>query len=92
MNKKKHRLVGLLVLCIAAFIGCSDREELEEQQAEQIVIEHHQKDIGHVEITSITHKGNRFVVEWVNDANCEQGTTSVRDDTGAVTILGASIC
>jgi uncharacterized protein YcfL len=86
---KKITIVLLLSLILS---GCNNIEsKISEEQAKQIVLEHHTKEIGEVEIISVTTKFNKYIIEWENKENCEKGTDSVNKN-GELKMIEASIC
>ena len=91
MKKIGYIIVFVLVLFIAS--GCNDATpKITEEQAKSIVIEQHTNTIGEVEIISVTHKNNEYIIEWENKENCENGIDSVDDQDGEVEMVEASIC
>jgi hypothetical protein len=83
----------LFVLLIFIVSGCSSAElKISEEQAKSSVIEHHTGNIGKVEILSVDHKNNNYIVEWKNEGNCENGIDSVDGENGAIKMIKASIC
>lgn len=82
----------MLVLLFFILSGCnSSNTKITEEQAKAIVIEHHTNQIGKVEIVSVTTKFNKYIIEWENKENCEEGTDTV-NKKGEVTMVDASIC
>ncbi|MGN7175894.1 hypothetical protein BK139_07675 [Paenibacillus sp. FSL R5-0490] len=71
--------------------GCSIESKITEEQAKAIVIDYHTKQIGNVEIISVTAKFNKYIIEWENKENCEQGTDRV-DSNGEIKNIESSIC
>ncbi len=71
--------------------GCSIESKITEEQAKAIVIDYHTKQIGNVEIISVTTKFNKYIIEWENKENCEEGTDSV-DSSGEIKSIESSIC
>ncbi|WP_146813071.1 hypothetical protein [Halobacillus faecis] len=74
------------------FISCSTNESgISEKEAKAIVVEHHTSEFGEVEVTSVTTKFNKFIVEWENKGNCESGTDTVNGN-GEVKTREVTIC
>ncbi len=74
--------------------GCNhlSKPKISEEQAKSIVLEDHTKSIGTVEIKSVIHKGNHYIVKWGNKENCENGIDYI-DDQNCNLIKGeAEIC
>ncbi|HAQ08407.1 MAG TPA: hypothetical protein DCR24_13145 [Bacillus bacterium] len=91
MKKMGCIFVFLLFLFLAS--GCDNATpKITEEQAKSIVIEQHTNTIGEVEIKSVTHKNNEYIIEWENKENCENGIDSVNDQDGEVEMVEASIC
>ncbi|MCM3568121.1 hypothetical protein [Neobacillus mesonae] len=86
-----------LILCISLNLvmsGCNDfsKPKIPEEQAKSIVIKDHTKQIGKVEIKSVSHKGNEYIIQWVNKENCESGTDYVDDKNGKIKKGETTIC
>lgn len=82
-------IIALLNLLL---IGCNSLEDkISEGQAKVMVIDHHENDIGKVEIVDVTIKFNKYIIEWENKQNCENGIDSV-NKKGEITMIEASIC
>lgn len=88
---KKITIIAFLLL-VSILSGCNSiNSKITEEQAKQIVLEHHTKEIGEVEIISATTKFNKYIIEWENKENCEKGTDSVNKN-GEIKMIEASIC
>lgn len=74
--------------------GCStfSKPNISEEQAKSIVLENHTKHIGKVEIKSVSHKGDKYVVKWENKENCEHGTDYIDDENGKILKGETTIC
>lgn len=88
----KKTVVILVLLMSFVLSGCNSIEsKITEKQAKSLVLEHHTKHIGEVEIISITTKLNKYIIQWENKGNCEYGTDSV-NKKGEIKMIEASIC
>ncbi|WP_246943590.1 hypothetical protein [Bacillus pinisoli] len=73
-------------------ISCNNHSpELSEEEAKQLVLEHHSKSIGTVEIVSIKAESDGYRVVWKNVENCERGTDIV-NQKGEVEMVVSEIC
>lgn len=74
--------------------GCTKETtpKISEEEAKTIVIQEHTKQIGQVDIVSITHKGRDYTVQWENKQNCENGTDYINDHNGTIKKGVTSIC
>ena len=74
--------------------GCNHKAmpKISEEQAKSIVLKSHAKNIGKVEIRSVSHKGNEYIVKWENKDNCENGTDYINDENGKIINGETSIC
>lgn len=90
----KRIVLALSLLLILVMSGCNKFSEpqITEEEAKSMVIKDHTKHIGKVEIISISHKGNEYIVKWKNKENCENGTDYVNDQNGEITNGVATIC
>jgi len=68
------------------------KERISEEQAKAIVLKNHTKNIGKVEIISVSHKDNEYLVMWENQENCEHGTDYVDDKNGDIKRTKTTIC
>src|SRR5690625_483550 len=82
------RLIFLIVMfLISIFVvsGChgtsANKSKLTEEEAKQIVMDEHQRDVGEVEIISVITKDDKFIIEWKNDP-IEEGIDSINAKTG----------
>lgn len=92
LNTKTIIMFILVMIMTFMVSGCNNvNSKVTEEQAKSIVVEHHTKDIGEVEIISITTKYNTYIIEWENKGNCEKGTDSV-NKKGDFKMIEASIC
>ncbi|MFJ6266661.1 hypothetical protein [Lysinibacillus xylanilyticus] len=85
------------ILCISLIMimsGCNHKSmpKISEEQAKSIVLKSHAKNIGKVEIKSVSHKGNEYIVKWENKDNCENGTDYINDENGKIITGETSIC
>lgn len=90
----KRMIIACFLLFILIMTGCSNfsTPEISEDEVKSIVLKEHTKHIGKVEIISVIHKGNKYLVKWENKENCENGTDYVHDQTGEITKGEVSIC
>jgi uncharacterized membrane protein YkoI len=90
----KRIVIACSLLFILIMTGCYNfsRPEISEDEAKSIVLKEHTKHIGKVKVISLIHKGNKYVVQWENEENCENGTDYVHDQTGEITKGEVSIC
>jgi hypothetical protein len=89
MKKIAIICVSMLSLILS---GCNSIvSKITEEQAKSIVVEHHTKHIGEVEIVSVNTKFNKYIIEWENKENCEKGTDSVNKQ-GEIKTIESSIC
>lgn len=88
--------IGPIILFIFILItanGCAgSNPKIMEEQAKSMIIEHHNNNIGEVEIISVTHKNKKYIIEWENKENCENGIDNVNDQNGDIKMVEASIC
>ncbi|MCA1060458.1 hypothetical protein LCL96_16085 [Rossellomorea aquimaris] len=83
MNKSSFIFASLLLT------SCQSSENhLTEEQASNIIIEHHG---GTVEIVSVTKEWNKYIVAWETEDKCERGIDSVNKN-GEIKNLGSAIC
>ncbi|MDP4084582.1 MAG: hypothetical protein Q8934_08185 [Bacillota bacterium] len=85
------------ILCISLILvisGCNhySKPKISEERAKSIVLKRHTQNIGKVEIKSVIHNGNEYIVEWGNKENCENGTDYINDENGKIIKGEASIC
>jgi uncharacterized membrane protein YkoI len=86
-------IVIILVLLVSIIIyGCNKEPKITEEQAKSIVIKDHDKNIGEVKIISVIHKNNKYIVEWENKENCENGIDKIDDQNGEIIMGKVSIC
>lgn len=86
--------IAILLLLLWSFIlsGCNSIDsKITTEQAKSIVVAHHTKHIGEVEIISVTTKFNKYIIEWENKGNCKKGIDSV-NKKGEIKMIEASIC
>jgi hypothetical protein len=90
----KRIVIECSLLFILLMNGCNNfsTPEISEDEAKSIVLKEHTSHIGKVEIISISHKGNEYLVKWEIKENCENGTDYVHDQTGEITKGEVSIC
>ncbi|MBM7694885.1 hypothetical protein JOC77_004364 [Peribacillus deserti] len=88
---KKAVIIFTLILSLITS-GCNIIEsKITEEHAKLIVLEYHSKDIGEVKIISVTTKFNKYIIEWENRDNCENGTDSV-NTKGELKNIVTTIC
>ncbi|QGQ45331.1 hypothetical protein [Metabacillus sediminilitoris] len=87
----KKIVIILLTMVSILLNGCNIESKITEEQAKSIVKDYHNKLIGEVEIISVTTKFNKYIIEWENKENCEQGTDSV-NSSGKIKNIESSIC
>lgn len=83
--------VVITLMTMVLLSGCNIESKITEEQAKSIVIDFHTKQIGVVEIISVTTKFNKYIIEWENKENCKQGTDSV-NSSGKIKNIESSIC
>lgn len=90
---KKINFIILFVLSLYILAGCQNANpKITEEEAEAIVNEKHTGAIGKVEIVSISHKRGKYIVEWENTDNCENGVDHIDDQSGGYIKGEATIC
>ncbi|MGN7400094.1 hypothetical protein ACTHO0_09575 [Cytobacillus praedii] len=80
-----------LILVISRCNNFSE-PKISEEEAKSIVLKEHTKNIGKVEVISVRHKGNEYIVKWENKENCENGTDFIDDKDGTITKGETTIC
>ena len=88
----KQLFLSFVLMVVLAMSGCNNEAMITEEEAKSIVLEEHTNHIGKVEIISVSYKGNKYIVEWKNKENCENGTDYVNDKNGEITLGEATIC
>lgn len=89
--KKRLFLPLILIIAVILLAACTQIEdEISKEEAQELVIEEHSKNIGNVEITSIEIKDNKYIVEWENVENLERGIDEV-DKKGNIKMIQAEI-
>lgn len=90
----KRLILAFSLSLIFGMSGCNNFSEpkISEEEANSIVLKEHTKNIGKVEVISISHKGNEYIVKWENKENCENGTDFVDDQDGTITKGETTIC
>ncbi|MBP3951637.1 hypothetical protein [Bacillus suaedae] len=90
---KKINLIILFILSLYILTGCQNANpNITVEEAETIVVEKHTVDIGEVEIVSISHKRGKYIVEWENTDNCENGVDHIDDQSGGYIKGETTIC
>jgi len=91
-----NKMIMVCLFLVVILSGCmnmnSNVAEISEAEAKQIVLGSHTQDIGEVEIISVTTKSNKYIIEWENKENCENGTDSISMKSGEIKMIEASIC
>ncbi|MGX9134785.1 hypothetical protein ACWV26_10435 [Rummeliibacillus sp. JY-2-4R] len=89
-----QRIVLLFSILLVMLSGCTTFSDsgISSAQAKSIVINNHTKDIGEVEIISVRHKRNMYIIKWANKENCENGVDYVHDKKGEIVKGETSIC
>lgn len=84
----------LLAVTFILLTSCSSLSEpkISEEDAMEIVWKAHTKSIGEVEIISVQHDGHSYIVQWQNEANCENGIDYVSDQSGEIVKGETTIC
>lgn len=83
----------IFILLLLLVSGCDNSDVMiSEEQAKSVVIEHHTGNIGEVKIIWTSHKNDQYTIRWVNEENCESGTTTVNDNNGEIETVEVSIC
>ncbi len=86
------RKVIFVILLTFVLSSCNNIEStISEKQAKSIVVIHHTKHIGEVEIKLVSIKFNKYIIQWENQENCEKGTDSV-NKKAEIKMIEASIC
>ena len=82
----KRFFLVLSLFFVFVMAGCSNISESKilEDEAKSIVLKNHSGTTGNIEIISITHKGNKYIVKWENKDNCEDGTDYINDRNGEI--------
>jgi len=90
----KKIVLAFSISFILVMSGCNNfsKPKISEEEAKSIVLKDHTKHIGKVEIISVSHKGNDYIVKWENKENCENGTDYVYDQNGEITKGESTIC
>lgn len=90
----KRIVLAYSLLLILVMSGCNNFSEpkISEEEAKSIVLKDQTKHIGKVEIISVSHKGNEYIVKWENKENCENGIDYVDDQNGEITKGERTIC
>lgn len=90
----KRIFVAFSLMFSLVMTGCNNNSDpkISGEEAKSIVIQDHTKHIGKVEITSVSHEGNKYIVKWSNKENCENGTDHVDDQNGEIKNVITSIC
>ncbi|MGI8386951.1 hypothetical protein [Robertmurraya sp. P23] len=90
---KKIGCVVIFVLLLFISNGCKNiNPKITEEQAKSIVIEHHTNNNGTVDIISVTHKKNEYIIVWEKEENCENGIDYIDDRDGEITRGQTTIC
>lgn len=88
----RKAIVIFVLLLTFLLSGCNSIDsKITEEQAKSIVVKHHTKQIGEIDIISVTTKFNKYIIKWENKKNCETGTDSV-NKKGEIKMIEASIC
>ena len=91
MKKGLLLTLTIVTITIISLAACTQIEDqISKEEAQQLVIEEHKKNIGNVEIKSIEIKNNKYIVEWENVENLERGIDKV-DKKGNVKMIEAEI-
>lgn len=98
MSKNRNAII-IFVIFIIMLSGCQGHSNtnvvvISGEQAKTIVQEYQEKNsnLGKTQITSITHKNNKYEVTWERKSNCENGTDFVDDKDGTITRSEVTIC
>ncbi|WP_066050713.1 hypothetical protein [Robertmurraya korlensis] len=90
---KKVSCVVILVLSLLITNGCENtKPKITEERAKSIVIEHHTSNNGKVDIISVTHKKNEYMIVWDKKENCENGIDYIDDQNGEIKEGQTTIC
>lgn len=87
-NDVKSILILLMVLVLVGCMSISD--SIAEEEAKQLVLEQHTRNIGTPEIIAIDIKRNAYYIEWENKENREWGIDKVTKN-GEVKMIEATI-
>lgn len=91
-NGKKIYFKLYLLISVLLLAGCSSIQNvITEDEAKQLVLDHHYNENGKTEILSVELKNNKYYIEWEIKDNCERGKDSV-NKKGEVEMIEASIC
>ena len=89
---KKFTIIIMLILIFSSGGYYFSKPKVSEEQAKNIVVKHHTRNMGKVTVTSISHRDNRYVIKWANKENCESGTDYINDKNGEIEKGQVSIC
>lgn len=93
IKMKKINVIIFFALSLYIVSGCQNTNpKITEEEAEVIIIEKHTGDIGEVEIVSISHKRGKYIVDWKNTDNCENGVDHIDDQSGEYIKGETTIC
>lgn len=84
--------IGSILILVILLVTTGCEPKITEEQAKSIVIKHHTNENGKIEIISVTHKNNEYIVEWEKKDNCERGIAHINDQNGEMGIREVSIC
>ncbi|MED3550758.1 hypothetical protein [Cytobacillus praedii] len=90
----KRIVLAVSLSLILVMSSCNNFSEpkISEEEAKSIVLKEHTKNMGKVEVISVMHKGNVYIVKWENKENCENGTDFIDDQDGTITKGETTIC
>lgn len=89
---KKFTIIIMLILILSSGGYYFSKPKVSEEQAKNIVVKYHSRNMGKVKVTSISHRDNRYVIKWANKGNCESGTDYINDENGEIEKGQVSIC
>lgn len=93
-NHKSVKIYFKIYLILAVFLlaGCSSIQNvISEDEAKQMVLDHHFNHNSKTEIRSVELKNNKYFIAWEIKDNCELGNDSV-NKKGEIEMIEASIC
>lgn len=71
--------LSLLLNLIVSGCGKLLEPKISEEEAKSIVLEEYSDDFGEVTILSVSYKEIKYIIEWENKENCEEGTDYIDD-------------
>lgn len=82
--------IGIIFLSILFVSGCStansNKPDITEEDAKDMVIEEHCREAGEVEIISVMNQSNKYIIKWENEL-IEEGIDSVHKKSGKLKMI-----